>query len=82
MRVTVKGGDLGSGSVGAASWGGAAGTLWMIEPARGGNMGLVLALAAGATGLTVTWWSLQALTTLVPDGLPRVESVRMDALVI
>jgi predicted permease len=43
---------------------------------------LVLSLVAGATGLTVTWWSLQALTTLVPDGLPRVESVRIDAFVI
>lgn len=38
MRVTLKGGDLRSGSVGAVSWGGAAGTLWMVEPARRGNM--------------------------------------------
>jgi putative ABC transport system permease protein len=43
---------------------------------------LVLAVAAGAAGLAVTWWSLQALITLVPDGLPRVESVRIDATVI
>jgi CubicO group peptidase (beta-lactamase class C family) len=38
MRVTLKGGDPRSGSAGAVSWGGAAGTLWMVEPARGGNM--------------------------------------------
>ncbi|MBA3641185.1 MAG: beta-lactamase family protein [Acidobacteria bacterium] len=38
MRVTLKGGDHRAGSAGALSWGGAAGTLWMIEPARGGNM--------------------------------------------
>ncbi|MGH9240727.1 MAG: ADOP family duplicated permease [Vicinamibacterales bacterium] len=43
---------------------------------------LVLALAAGAVGLAVTWWSLQALLTLVPDGFPRVESVRIDATVV
>lgn len=43
---------------------------------------LVLALVAGAAGLAVTWWSLQALMTLVPDGLPRIEAVRVDATVV
>ena len=43
---------------------------------------LVLALAAGAVGLAVTWLSLNALLTLVPDGLPRVESIRIDATVV
>jgi putative ABC transport system permease protein len=43
---------------------------------------LVLALVAGAVGLTVTWWSLHALVALVPDGLPRLDSVRIDAGVI
>jgi predicted permease len=43
---------------------------------------LVLALAAGAIGLTVTSWSLHALVALVPDGLPRLDSVRIDAGVI
>jgi predicted permease len=43
---------------------------------------LMLALGAGAAGLLVTWWSLQALITLVPGGLTRVESVRMDATVV
>ena len=40
---------------------------------------LVLALASGAAGLAVTWWSLPALIALVPDGLPRVDSIRLDA---
>jgi cell division protein FtsX len=39
---------------------------------------LVLAIAAGGTGLALTWWSLQPLVRLVPDGLPRVESVQLD----
>ena len=43
---------------------------------------LVLALAAGAVGLAVTWSSLQALMTLVPGGLPRAESIRIDAMVV
>lgn len=43
---------------------------------------LLLALGAGAAGLLVTWWSLQALITLVPGGLTRVESVRIDATVV
>ena len=43
---------------------------------------LVLAAVAGVVGFAVTWWSLQALITLVPDGLPRVESVRIDATVV
>jgi predicted permease len=43
---------------------------------------LVLALAAGAVGLAVTWWSLKTLLPLLPDGLPRVESIRIDATVV
>jgi putative ABC transport system permease protein len=43
---------------------------------------LVLAVAAGAVGLLVTWWSLQALIAIVPDGLPRVDAVRIDVTVI
>jgi predicted permease len=42
---------------------------------------LVLALAAGIAGIAVTAWGLQGLIALVPDGLPRVESVRLDATV-
>ncbi len=43
---------------------------------------LVLSIAAGFLGLAVAWRSLQALMTLIPDGLPRVESVRVDATVL
>lgn len=43
---------------------------------------LVLAVLAGAAGFAVTWWSLPALLTVMPDGLPRVESVRIDAAVV
>ncbi len=43
--------------------------------------GLVLAVIAGIVGFAVAWSSLQALVTLVPDGLPRVESIRIDRTV-
>ena len=43
---------------------------------------VVLALAAAAVGLVMTSWSLPIVIALVPDGLPRVESVRVDAVVI
>lgn len=43
---------------------------------------VMLALAAGMTGLAVTWWTLEALIAFVPDGLPRVDSVRIDAGVV
>ena len=43
---------------------------------------LVLALAAGLVGLVATSWTLRALMALVPDGLPRVDSVRVDGGVI
>ncbi|PYR92693.1 MAG: hypothetical protein DMF84_12195 [Acidobacteria bacterium] len=40
---------------------------------------LVLALIAGAIGLGISWWMLRSVVTVVPDGLPRVDSVRIDA---
>ena len=43
---------------------------------------LILAAAAGAAGLAVAWWGLQAVVALVPDGLPRIESVRIDVTVV
>ena len=43
---------------------------------------LVIAVLAGVAGLAIALWSLQALITLVPDGLPRAESVRIDATVL
>jgi putative ABC transport system permease protein len=39
----------------------------------------LLAIAAATAGFALTWWGLQALVRLVPDGLPRIESVRIDA---
>ncbi len=43
---------------------------------------VLLTAAAAAAGLALTWWSLDALVTLVPDGLPRLESVRVDVAVV
>ncbi len=43
---------------------------------------LVVAGLAGVAGVAITWWCLQALITLVPDGLPRAESVRIDTTVV
>ena len=43
---------------------------------------VLLTLTAAGTGLLLTWWSLDALLTLVPDGLPRIESVRIDPTVV
>jgi putative ABC transport system permease protein len=42
----------------------------------------ILALLASLVGLAVTWWSLRAVTMLVPDGLPRIDSVRIDGVVV
>jgi predicted permease len=42
----------------------------------------VLALLAGVAGLAIAWSTLDVLVTLVPDGLPRVESIRVDAVVV
>ncbi len=43
---------------------------------------LTLSLLAAVAGLTFTWWSLQALLAVVPDGLPRLESIRVDLVVV
>jgi putative ABC transport system permease protein len=43
---------------------------------------VVVAVIAGVAGLAVAWWSLQTIITLVPDGLPRVESIRIDGTVV
>jgi predicted permease len=43
---------------------------------------VVLSVLAGAVGFATTWWSLQALITVLPDGLPRLESVRVDGVVV
>jgi putative ABC transport system permease protein len=44
--------------------------------------GLILSLIAGVVGFAVAWSSLQMLVTLVPDGLPRLESIRIDQSVV
>jgi len=43
---------------------------------------LVVALAGGALALVLSGWSLQTVTMLVPDGLPRLSSIRIDGTVI
>ena len=43
---------------------------------------LALTLVAAGAGLLMTWWSLDTLVALIPDGLPRVESVRVDGIVV
>ena len=42
----------------------------------------LLAVAAGAVGLGVAWVSLGTLRTVLPAGLPRVESVHIDERVV
>ena len=44
--------------------------------------GLVLAGLATLVGLVVATWSLQALIALMPEAMPRTESVRVDGMVI
>ena len=43
---------------------------------------MVVALLAAAAGLVLSHWSLQTVTTLVPDGLPRLAAIRTDAAVV
>jgi putative ABC transport system permease protein len=43
---------------------------------------LVLAVLAGVAGFAIAWFSLPLLIRLVPDGLTRVESIRVDQTVL
>ncbi len=43
---------------------------------------LVVTACSAAVGLLVTTWCLQSVTTLVPDGLPRLASIRVDGAVV
>jgi predicted permease len=43
---------------------------------------VLLALAAGVLALIVTSWTLHGVLALIPDGLPRMDSVRVDATVV
>lgn len=42
---------------------------------------LVLSLIGGIAGFLLAWVALPLLITIVPDGLPRIESIRIDATV-
>jgi putative ABC transport system permease protein len=42
---------------------------------------LVLSVIAGIAGFLLAWVALPALIAIVPDGLPRIESIRIDATV-
>jgi predicted permease len=42
---------------------------------------LVLSVTAGIAGFLLAWVALPVLITIVPDGLPRIESIRIDATV-
>jgi putative ABC transport system permease protein len=43
---------------------------------------LLLATVAGALGCFSAWWAVEALVTVQPAGLPRVEDIRLDAPVL
>ena len=43
---------------------------------------LALTVVAAGVGLLMTWWSLDTLIALIPDGLARVESVRVDRMAV
>jgi putative ABC transport system permease protein len=43
---------------------------------------LVVALAAAGIGLGLARWGLHSVVMLVPDGLPRPDSIRIDAVVV
>ncbi|HEX7779812.1 MAG TPA: ADOP family duplicated permease, partial [Vicinamibacterales bacterium] len=43
---------------------------------------LTLATAAGAAALVTSWGSLEALVSLIPDGLPKGDAIRMDVRVL
>jgi putative ABC transport system permease protein len=42
----------------------------------------VLTAVASSLGLILSWWGLRALLSVMPDGLPRIESVRLDGVVV
>ncbi len=44
--------------------------------------GLMIAAAAAAAGLLLAWWTFPGLVASMPFGLPRIDSVRIDAGVV
>ena len=43
---------------------------------------LTISWVAAVVGLVATWVSLRAFLALIPDGLPRIESIRVDLAVV
>jgi predicted permease len=43
---------------------------------------VILSVLAGVVGFAATFWSLRTVIALLPAGLPRLESVRIDGLVV
>jgi predicted permease len=43
---------------------------------------LLLTTAAGAVAFVASWWSLELILTVVPQGLPKVDAIRMDGRVL
>lgn len=43
---------------------------------------LVVALLAAGVGLVLSHWGLQTVTSVVPDGLPRLASIRTDPVIV
>lgn len=43
---------------------------------------ILLSVLAGISGFALAWWSLRGLVGIVPDGLPRVEAIRIDGMVL
>jgi predicted permease len=43
---------------------------------------VLLTLAGGVLGLVLAWWTLQALVGSLPEGLPRVDSIDIDGVVV
>src|SRR5579859_8077429 len=42
----------------------------------------VLGLLGGAMGITLAYWGLQALSSLLPESVPQVNAIRVDTLVL
>ena len=43
---------------------------------------VLLTLTAGVVGLAFAWWTLRALVASLPEGLPRVDSISIDGVVV
>ena len=51
------------------------------SPARSSRRASCCRVIAGIAGFLLAWVALPVLITIVPDGLPRIESIRIDATV-